>query len=310
MWRIFTVTLVVAALAAAAVWPWPSPEVDWRTPAESALSKGDCPAAIKILDAATGAGSQEAHDKLRSLVDGGQCNKQPVGEGAGNFYAFTSLYYGKPTDQIYGLARNDLGWGRHQVVAAMLALCAAPYNGASRIDHVKLAKMMPGAAGPIMSLHQLRREACLTFLEGVAGQLVDADDREANNVALLMVTYPPLNERPQSGVLDAKLTLEKDFVPSWGEGRETFFYKAAWRRLEWAADTGHIPAVRLMVRYLNDGRHRSRDAAAAYYWILRLRRLGEEHPLAQTIEAELSPKEREYNKHSEEWDWEFAHRQR
>jgi hypothetical protein len=73
---ILSLLALVSAVAVAGVlvWPWPAPEVDWRTPVDKALVAGDCKTAVAIADAAAGAGSADAYKVLRGLIKGGTCN--------------------------------------------------------------------------------------------------------------------------------------------------------------------------------------------------------------------------------------------
>lgn len=44
-------TLIVFLLLLAAAWPWPVPEIDWRTPFMAAAKGGDCRTARNIVAA-------------------------------------------------------------------------------------------------------------------------------------------------------------------------------------------------------------------------------------------------------------------
>jgi hypothetical protein len=299
---ILAVALVIAALVAV-VWPWPAPEVDWQAPVEKALAAKDCTAAVRVLDAAAGAGSVAAYEKLRFLVKEGPCDKHPVGEGADAVYAFLSLYREESADKIYQLAWNDLGLVRHWLVSTSLELCANPYNGAKRIDYTQLTHVVPSGDGPVMALHHLRRGACLAALEGVAEHLIGDGDKPALRVGEAMTMSPPLRGRPHAAVLRARLTLGMSFESIWPAKSLDILRGAVWIELERAARQGYLPAIRLMIVYIHEGRHRARDAGEAYYWILRLRRFDEEHELAPTIKAELSTQERDFQEQSEVHDW-------
>lgn len=295
--------VAVVALAVAIVWPWPAPEVDWRTPADQALAAGDCKTAVKIVDVAAGAGSTEAYRIVRTLTEGGQCDGQPV-DRAHLYNAFISLFRQSAgtTDSVYGLDDNDLGLLRHHYVSAAIFLCVDPYNGMRRIDNVAISDTVPASQGPIMAFHRLRRETCLTFLEQLAEQLVDANDAPAHEVAYLLLMYPPIVETSQANFLFARLLLEKRFVAApmlrrdddaqRQQGAIRIVRDFAWSRLERAAQDGNVQAIRLMITLLHEGRYRERDDKKAYFWILRLRRQGGNHPRAQDIEAALSDDDR------------------
>jgi hypothetical protein len=270
------------------VWPWPAPEVDWHTPAERALAAGDCKTAVKILDAATGAGSREAYERLRPLIEGGPCDGDGRHPGLERYVAFTSLFHNEPAAVVYGVDDNDLGAFRHQYVSAAISLCASPYNGTNQIDFVALSSAAPESGNPLMSLHRQRRAVCLDILEAVASQLVDANDKPAHAVAFALTMRPPLTERSQADVLCARLLLEKDYVDDgWSPEMAAHMRDFAWFRLERAAArANNVDAIRYLITFLHQGRER--DDRKAYFWVLRLRRLGEEHPLAATIRAGLT----------------------
>lgn len=295
---------VAVLLGTALVWPWPAPEVDWHTPAERALAAGDCKTAVKILDAATGAGARDAPDRLRALVEGGRCDGEPTGTGATTYYAFLSLFSDQVTARIYHLDTNDLGSLRHQYVATVLALCAAPYNGANQVDHVALSSAIPESDGLVMSLHRQRRAVCLDILEAVASQLVDANDKPAHAVAFAFTMRPPLIERSQADVFYARLLLERDYVDDgWSPEMAAHMRDFAWLRLERAARANSIDAIRHLITFLHQGRYRERDDAEAYFWLLRLRRLeSTPHPLAAEIADALTADQRDLIERREETD--------
>lgn len=296
------------ALAGALVWPWPAPEVDWRTPVEQALAAGDCKRAVAIADAAAGAGSADAYKMLRGLVEGGTCDGYPA-ERAGNYTSFVSLnrQADASPDEVYGLNDNDLGFARHAYASAVLFLCASPYTGLRHVDNVALSDAVPESRGPVMAWHRFRRQTCVGVLERLGRQLAEADDRGANEVAYALLLYPPGRDSRQAGFLFARLLLEKKFVPHFMRDNEAVaqhMRDLAWLRLEKAAEADNAEAIRLMVALLHEGRFRARDDAAAYFWILRGRRLGlTGAPLDGEIERALSEPTRASVRLREEEKW-------
>jgi hypothetical protein len=296
------------ALAGVLVWPWPAPEVDWRTPVDRALVARDCKTAVVIAEAAAGAGSADAYKMLRGLIKGGTCNGY-TDEHAGNYYAFVSAYRstGASADEVYGLSDNDLGFWRHSTASAVLFLCASPYSGLRHVDNVALSDAVPESRGPVMAWHRFRRQTCIGVLARLARQLVEADDRPANEVAFALLHFPPGSEARQAGFLFARLLLEKKFVPHFlrdNEAAARHMRDLAWFRLEKAAEADNADAIRLMVALLHEGRLRARDDAAAYFWILRQRRLGlTGAPLDIEIERALSDAERASVRLREEEKW-------
>lgn len=296
------------ALAGVLVWPWPAPEIDWRTPVDKALAANDCKTAVAIADAAAGAGSGDAYKMLRGLTEGGTCDGYPA-ERAGNYTSFVSLnrQAGASPDEVYGLSDNDLGFARHSYASAVLFLCASPYAGLRHVDNVALSDAVPESRGPVMAWHRFRRQTCVGVLERMGRQLVEADDRPANEVGYALLLYPPGSEARQARVLFARLLLEKKFVPRFMHDNEAVarhMRDFAWFQLEKVAEADNAEAIRLMVALLHEGRFRARDDAAAYFWILRQRRLGlTGAPLDAEIERALSDAERASVRLREEEKW-------
>jgi hypothetical protein len=103
----------------------------------------------------------------------------------------------------------------------------------------------------------------------------------------------PLAHRTRADVLIGRLMLEKGYVPEPSPTAFTDQMRSfAWLRLEHAAEAGDEDAIHMMIALLHEGRFHASDDKEAYFWVLRLRRRGVEHPLAQTIEAALSDEDR------------------
>jgi len=104
--------------------------------------------------------------------------------------------------------------------------------------------------------------------------------------------------------------LEKAFVAKvmrdakYGQALTDHFRTNAWFWLERAAETDNVDAIRLMIRLLHGGRTRARDDKQAYFWLLRLRRLGDSNDAAEgAIESALTEDERDRARRDEEQNW-------
>ena len=277
--KFFAFAAAAFALLLAVVWPWPAPEVDWRTPVERALTRSDCAAAVKITETAAAAGSIDAIRKLAGFRQGGVCKSDRAGETVDGEVSFVILFrkHNATAESIYSLDKYDLGFFRRPYVWATAFLCAMPYNGLNGVDNAALSEALAAPATPLVALHRARRRTCIAILEDLAEQLVDADDVGAKEVAYQMLTYPPLGDTPKANLHYARLLLAQAFVPAWlagNDGLTSHFRDLAWLRLERAARAGDLHAIRLMVTQLHTARFHVRDDKEAYYWLLRLRRLG------------------------------------
>lgn len=145
-----------------------------------------------------------------------------------------------------------------------------------------------------MSLHRARRETCVRLLERMTANLVEAADQPANRVAYTLLMSLPLMHRTRAGVLIGRLVLEKGHIPERSPTAFTDQMRSfAWLRLERAAKDGDEDAVRMMIALLHVGRFRERDDKQAYFWILRLRKLGADAGASGArIEASLSADDR------------------
>jgi hypothetical protein len=310
--RSLVVFVSTVAAVGVLVWPWPAPEVDWRTPVEQALAKGDCKTAVTIADAAAGAGSREAYEIVRGLVNGGKCERA-ARDRAGWFHAFVMHYQSSDAtgDVIYGLSGNDLGFPRRYFFSAGLFLCASPYNGVHQFDNAALSDVVPASRGLVMDWHRFRRQTCLTVLERLAEQLVDDGDAPAHEVATNILLSPPKPDTPQADFLLAQVVLERSFVPHRFRGDEVSIKRMrdlAWLKLESSAEHSNAAAVRLAITLLHEGWFRTRDDVKAYYWVLRLRRLGlPGAPIDTEIERGLSEAERESARTYEDAMWSTRH---
>lgn len=289
------IVAVVSVLSLALIWPWPAPEVDWRTPVDRALAATDCEEAMRIVDAAAGAGATDAYNLFKTLSAGGKCPNQSSGEGVGDYHVFISSHRDTEgtIESIYDIERSGLETPRRQLVTLALFFCAMPYNSIGQIDNAALASAVPADHGLLMSLHRTRRETCLRLLEHMTASLVEATDRPANRVAYALLMSLPLRYRTRAGVLIGRLMLEKGYVPERSPTAFTDQMRSfAWLRLERAAEEGDEDAIRMMITHLHAGRFHARDDKRAYFWLLRLRSRGGDHPLAQAIEPSLSHEDR------------------
>jgi hypothetical protein len=310
--RTVAVAATLLLMIVAVIWPWPAPEVDWRTPYDQALAKSDCHTAAKIVTVAASAGAPGAMDSLRGFEGNDRCRETPLGDTTD--LAFLSTYrHATSTDaEVYGLADNNIGFFRGHYVSAVVYLCAAPYNGLRRTDGARLSTVLPTSDGPIMAFHRLRRDTCLGVLENLAEQLVDATEAPAKQVADRFLTMPPLQKTARAGFLYARLVLVQAFVANWmldstasdKNGLINHIRNFAWLRLRNAAKDRHMPAIRLTISLLHLGRFHPRDDKEAYFWILRLRRLGGiGGAVASKVEANLSETDRNAVRRHEELDW-------
>jgi hypothetical protein len=265
-------TLIVFLLLLAAAWPWPAPEVDWRTPLLTAVKSGDCRTARNIAAALPVTKRQSALQRVLAPIDDG-CRSL----GYLDLVAGSPAPTGRPPTtaaSFYSLEDNDLGLLRHQYVWLSAFFCAMPYNHEQSVDNVALSGIIPGNDGLVMSAHRARRDICIGHWESTIEGLVNATDRAAQEVAWTALNRAPLDSK-HAAVLYARLVLEQGFVPRPADHipsvTETI-RKLAWDRLRDAATEGHAPAVRLQSTLLLQGRYRphdDRDDKEDYYRRLR-----------------------------------------
>ncbi|MCE9521085.1 MAG: hypothetical protein K8S25_01475 [Alphaproteobacteria bacterium] len=308
---LLTVSAISLSLIIAVIWPWPAPTLDWHSPYKAALANGDCNAALNIAIAAAASGAIGVR-RLNEIEGSVKCQNAPLhGPHAADIGYLSALRHADQSDySIYSLNRHNLGPLRHQFVSSAIFLCAAPYNGVHQVDNAELSRALPEQDGPIIALHRLRREICVEFLEHLAGALVDASDAPANNVADRLLLSPPLQKTMQANYLYARLLLEKGFTPSWMHDSNNsqplieYMREVALDRLERAASTGHQKAIRLIISILHAGLVRPRNDKEAYFWVLRLRRLGgADKTEFAGIEAALSDADRVLVRLNEENTW-------
>jgi hypothetical protein len=259
-------TLIVFLLLLAAAWPWPAPEIDWRTPLTAAVKAGDCRTARNIVAALR---EEEWRSVLR-LVAASDDPCRFSGDSDPVFLAYAPTRASQPLttlDAYYGLNDNDLGAARHQYVWLSAFFCAEPYNRERSVDYVALSEAIPGNDGLVMAVHRARRSFCIGLWEGTVESLVNATDRAAKEVAWTALNRAPLDSK-HAGLLYARLVLEQGFVPRLADhapGVTKTIRKLAWDRLRAAAMEGHAPAARLQMALLLQGRFPPPDDKEDYY---------------------------------------------
>jgi len=302
-----TIKALVALAAAcgivlAIVWPWPAPEVDWRTQVNAALARQDCAAVVRVVDVADDAGIREALQLRADLAGKGQCFDAKDVPPRDEFqvyldYEARTKTTGEMIALIYNLDENDLGSWTNFYVTQMLLLCGMPYNTLLSADNAALSQDLVAQPSFLMSLHRRRRDVCTGELRRLAAQLIDTATPASREVALELLGWKPLSRDAQSVLLFAKLVLQQEFVtragsrwPSLSESDRA----GALIELRRVAQDGDEEAIRMMIAVLHDGRVVMRDDAEAYFWLLRLRRGGKTYDptAAAAIETALTDADR------------------
>lgn len=306
--------IAASVLILAVVWPWPAPDVDWRTPVDAALAKRDCDTAERILGAAISAGSTDAMRMRGKVAAQTSCYRDfPAvitsdDDRRARFQDEIRAAGATTLQHYYRLDDEDLGFWRTRYVAAVLFFCGVPYNAQRAVDNAGLSKAALQEPTFVLTMHQDRRELCAGILAHVISELMDSGGLAAQQVAFAMLTNRPSNEDIPSGVLLAKLVLVEGFVPPTTDVLTIEMQRShAWWALEVAAEAANEEAMRMMIALLHQGRFHPHDDAQAYVWVLRLRRLGiAEGALGTEIERGLSDIDRERAKQNEEIEWQVS----
>ncbi|MCE9521200.1 MAG: hypothetical protein K8S25_02060 [Alphaproteobacteria bacterium] len=313
--RLFLALAAILAFVTALIWPWPAPEVDWRTPLDAALANDDCASATAILNAAIGGGSIEALDERSTLAERAMCFRADASvEVLAKSMRFWRNQSDTPIDAGYGLDEDALGFWRYYTSRTAAFLCVVPYDNRFNVDSTEISAALPDKSSWIMAWHRQRRAACVTVLAQMATSLADDDDIAAKQAAYDLAMRRPLGNTLTSRLVLATLLLDQRFVPKWlaDGGEEDIQYLADIRDLAWselgdAAASGHQRAIRMMIALLHEGRLRARDDRQAYFWILRNRRLGGmEATIDAEIERGLTNADRLEAKRREASDWDVS----
>jgi hypothetical protein len=312
------VLTAVCALALAVIWPWPAPEVDWRSPVDAALAKNNCERVTAILNAATEAGAIEAYDMLAKPASPSPCFDAPTlpmyPDRAAAALRFARRTGGRPplSDAVTAL---DL-WLRNYVRITDF-LCRQPYDTGTQTDHVVISSALPEEAGWLLALHRQRRDVCSGIVGNLATALAERDEPQAKELAYAFAMGAPVTGSTTSDIVPATLLVEQQFVPRFFARRDphrlTLMRGSVWDGLQRAAEAADPRAIDMMISLLHQRRFlqyaRFLEGApeeAAYFWILRSRRL--RLPTAQAhaaIERALDAGARSKVKKDEEFDWQF-----
>jgi hypothetical protein len=304
--KVLLALIAVSAVALAAIWPWPAPAVDWRTPLAGALAQNDCRRAATILDAASAAGSIEAHQQRTALTQRNVCPEWSEGLDRSEALQFFRTQGANATiGQRYKLDEDNLGAWRASYLRAVYFLCVAPYHATYQVDNVRLSSALDDDSW-IMALHRQRRSLCVATLKSVATDLVESNERVVQAVAAKLLSTDPLRESTHADFLFAKLVFEHEFVAANPTSPDLtpIFREIPWMRLKDAANARHAEAIRLLIRVLHQGRFGPHNDKDAYYWLLRARRLGHADSFfASEIEGALSDAVRKSIVTEESLDW-------
>ena len=321
--RIMLATVLTLAAIVATVllviWPWPAPEVDWRTPLAAALAKKDCGRVGEIINAATEAGSLEAYDlfakreALSPCRDSRRLSLPPdliVSNG-------DHLREVRSEKRSYNrLAAEDvaaLSFWMRQYTQTVDFFCRQPYDTDIKTDYAALSVALPDETGWLSALHRRRRALCIDVVNGLAATLATKREPQAKQLAHALATWPPAGGSPGASVIKANLILAQDFIsnPNTRDNPELLstMRRTAWRLLDGAAASGDPSAINLMIALLREGRF-VQDASSLfgrlqpYFWVLRSRRLGlPTQPVHGEIERALSAEDRARIKAEEESHW-------
>lgn len=315
--KIVLALILASGIVLALVWPWRAPAVDWRTPLDVALHGGDCDRAVKILVAATDAGSVEAFDFLIKPPRPSNCLNDPrLPENAAR--QAQALRFQRQIGEPPLLSEdNDTDTWLAYYVGTVDFLCRQPYQSDGAVDNVLLSKALEDDAGWILALHRQRRGICVGLLEQLTLALAGRSDRSAKELAYNLAMSDPTLDTPTSAIAMASLLLEQQFVPALlarGDAEQLMWARRmSWSKLRNAAEAGHARAISFIIALLHDRRIPddayfivSTPAEDAYFWILRSRRLEQtQTALYTTIEASLGVNARKKIDNREQYDWEL-----
>lgn len=312
--RLFVTLAAVVALGVALIWPWPAPQVDWRTPLRLALAKTDCDRASTILRAAATAGSLEAHDMLASPANNAPCYEALRSRAMPAHAAFLRDVREDPSGRLLDAQEETLSLSLRLYVEAADFLCRQPYILDRQADHAALSAALPETSTLVLTLHGQRRAICIGMIDDLAVALAVRGEAGAKRLAHKIVADLRATDPASRGVASAILFLKEQYVADGarnGSNTPSLMRGIAWSALSQAAHLRDPSAVDLMIELLHKGRFID-DARSslfgtqksAYYWIVRSRRLGlPDAPLYDDIERALDEGERSQIKHDEELDW-------
>jgi hypothetical protein len=323
---ILTTLLTLAAIVATVllvVWPWPAPEVDWRTPLAAALGKKDCDRVGEIINAATDAGSLEAYDLFAKPGALGPCHDSRRLRLPPDMIATNGQWLRKARSEPRSHSRLGadynadglaaLGFWMRQYAQTVDFFCLHPYDTEIKVDYAALSEVVPDDAGWLSALHRRRRDLCIGIVNDLAASLAAESESQAKEIASFITTWPPANGSAGASVVTANLVLAQDFILSPATRNDPDLLstrrRTAWWLLDAAAARGDPSAIDLMIALLRKGRF-VEDARSLverlqpYFWVLRSRRLGlPAQPVHDEIERALSAEDRTRIKAEEESHW-------
>lgn len=320
LWRIGIAAASVAILASAIVWPWPAPIVDWQQPLERAIADRECSTVNAILVEVSTARATEVYDYYARLADSGTCRERDAAEArsfremkrADDWLAKRRDYDWRPRDKDDALLSVGLVYDAK--LSLLNFVCIAPYNAFLQPDYARLAQglrtqRVHANLGFWHDLHVERRAVCADLIGRFIEDLLNTGTDEAGAVAHDLLWLHIGRDIPGAGSMFAELVLGRGFKPSGADGAVRS-RRRAWHWIEGDAAEGHLPAIKLMMNYLHEGRFRGVDNKGAYFWGLRLKRLGgEPGETLDEISAKLTSAERAHVEESERTHsfWTAAH---
>jgi hypothetical protein len=295
---------VGAALLLAAVWPWPAPAVAWQQPLESAIARGDCQTVNALIVELSTAGAKEFLEYQARLAETGTCEDKNLAK------ALDLRDHKRSSDRLAKYPKSDwrprtesdelvsVGWIRDLQISFLNFVCIAPYDALAKVDHARLAQGMRthgvnAALNFWHDLHGERRSLCALLVNGLIRNLLNAETNEVNAIAYELFGFHISSEVRGANSMYAELVLGRGFKPTYASDERIHTSREhAWSRLESEAATDHLHAVKLMMEYLHAGRYREVDDKSAYFWGLRLKRLGgDPGKVLGAIEVRLTPEE-------------------
>ena len=313
----------IAGISLLVIWPWPAPEVDWRTPLAAALAKKDCDRVGEIIDIATEAGSLEAYDLFAKRKALGPCDDSALLSLPADMVAGNGNYLRRIRDEKRSHSRlsadyraDDMAalsfWTR-QYAHTVDFFCLHPYDTDIKVDNAALSAALPDDAGWLLALHRRRRDLCIGIVNDLAAALAAEDEPQAKELAYSMAVWLPAGGSAGASVVTANLVLGQDFISSPATRNNpdqlSAIRRTAWWLLAGAAERGDSSAIDLMITLLRKGRF-VQDARPLferlqpYFWVLRSRRFGlPASPVHAEIERALSAEDRTRIKAEEESHW-------
>lgn len=269
------------------------------------MARRDCPAINALIVEVFTAGAKEILEYEARLAETGNCEDKNLAKASRlrdhkRLYDRLAKYpksYWRPRTESDELV--SVGWTRDVQISFLNFVCIAPYDTLTMVDHARLAQAMRGKGVEAdlnfwHDLHVERRAVCVSLVNGLIRDLLSMETNEANTVAYDLFGFDISYEVPGAKSMYAELVLGRGFKRRNASDDGIRVSRAsAWSSLEVEAGTGHLPAIKMMMEYLHAGRFRDADNKSAYFWGLRLKRLGgDPGKVFESIAAKLTPEER------------------